>query len=99
MNKLIKSAYAGTLESSDAYIQVSPIEEDEIKIILESSVEEIYGDAIEELVIATLKELRVSHILVKVQDKGALDFVIKARLQSAVLRACETNEPNWGELS
>jgi len=50
MSVLKKSAYAGTLESSDAYIQVSPIEEDDIKIVLESSVKEIYGDAIEELV-------------------------------------------------
>ena len=99
MSKIIKSAYAGTLESSDAYIHVSPIKEDEIKIILESSVEEIYGDAIEDLVRTTIKEMSISHILIKVQDKGALDFVIKARLQAAVLRGCETNKPNWGELS
>jgi citrate lyase subunit gamma (acyl carrier protein) len=99
MNTLTKSAYAGTLESSDAYIHVSPTPEDEIKIILESSVEEIYGDAIDNLVRETIKEKSVSHILVKIQDKGALDFVIKARLQAAILRACETCRPTWGELS
>ncbi len=99
MNILKKSAYAGTLESSDAYVHVSPIQENEIKIILESSVEEIYGEAIEELVMETIKDMKVNNILVKVQDKGALDFVIKARLQAAVLRACENNEPAWEELS
>lgn len=99
MNILTKSAYAGTLESSDAYIHVSPIEENEIKIILESSVEEIYGEAIENLVRETISKMNVSKILVKVQDKGALDFVIKARVQAAVLRACETCKPVWGELS
>ncbi|WP_024953732.1 citrate lyase acyl carrier protein [Sulfurospirillum arcachonense] len=99
MNILKKSAYAGTLESSDAYIHVSPIQENEIKLILESSVEEIYGEAIEELVVQTLKEMKINNILVKVQDKGALDFVIKARLQAAILRACESNEPVWEELS
>ena len=99
MNILKKSAYAGTLESSDTYIHVSPIEENKIKIILESSVEEIYGEAIEELVMHTITEMGVSNILVKVQDKGALDFVIKARVQAAVLRACELTEPEWEKLS
>lgn len=99
MNVLKKSAYAGTLESSDIYIQVSPIKENEIKIILESSVEEIYGEAIEELVMQTIKEMGVNNILVKVQDKGALDFVIKARVQAAVLRACESIQPEWEKLS
>jgi len=71
MSVLKKSAYAGTLESSDAYIQVSPIEEDDIKIILESSVKEIYGDAIEELVRKTIQDMNVNNVLVNVQDKGA----------------------------
>jgi len=95
MSVLKKSAYAGTLESSDAYIQVSPIEEDDIKIVLESSVKEIYGDAIEELVRKTIQEMNVNNVLVNVQDKGALDFVIKARLQAAILRACEMEQPEW----
>jgi len=95
MSVLKKSAYAGTLESSDAYIQVSPIEEDDIKIILESSVKEIYGDAIEELVRKTIQDMNVNNVLVNVQDKGALDFVIKARLQAAILRACEMEQPEW----
>lgn len=95
MSVLKKSAYAGTLESSDAYIQVSPIEEDDIKIVLESSVKEIYGDAIEELVRKTIQDMNVNNVLVNVQDKGALDFVIKARLQAAILRACEMEQPEW----
>jgi len=95
MSVLKKSAYAGTLESSDAYIQVSPIEEDDIKIVLESSVKEIYGDAIEELVRETIQDMNVNNVLVNVQDKGALDFVIKARLQAAILRACEMEQPEW----
>ena len=90
---LKKSAYAGTLESSDAYIQVSPHAKREIE--LESSVEEIYGEAIIELIETTLDEMKITDVLVKVQDKGALDFVIKARLQTAILRACETSTPTW----
>ena len=95
---MINSAHAGTLESSDVYIQINQIEEDIVEIELQSSVAELYDDMIEELVKNTLKEMGISGVHVNIQDKGALDFVIKARLQAAVYRACET-EPSWKELS
>ncbi len=95
---MINSAHAGTLESSDVYIQINPIEEDIVEIELQSSVAELYDDMIIELVRDTLKDMDISGIHVHIQDKGALDFVIKARLQAAVFRACET-EPSWEELS
>jgi len=95
---MINSAHAGTLESSDVYIQINPIDEDEVQIELHSSVAELYDDMIEELILDTLKEMNVSGINVHVQDKGALDFVIKARLQAAVFRAC-SSEPTWKEQS
>lgn len=95
--KIINSAHAGTLESSDAYIQINPLENEEVQIEIHSSVEELYGEMIEELILETLKKMDVKGLHVKVQDKGALDFVLKARLQAAVLRACES-EPNWEEL-
>lgn len=97
--KIINSAQAGTLESSDVYIQVNPIDEDIVDIELESSVEELYGEMIEELIRDILKQMDVSHVNVKVQDKGAMDLVIKARLQAAVLRACvRSREPDWSIL-
>ena len=96
--KIINSAHAGTLESSDIYIQVNPIKKDIIEIELESSVEELYGEMIEELIRKTLNEMNISYIHVNIQDKGAMDLVIKARLQAAVFRACESN-PVWEELS
>ncbi len=95
--KIINSAHAGTLESSDIYIQINPFKEDKIELELESSVEELYGDAIKELIIKTLEDMNVSFVHVKAQDKGAMDLVIKARLQAAVLRACES-DPVWEEL-
>ncbi len=98
MNKIKKSAYAGTLESSDAFVQIEPIEEDEIRVELTSSVEEMYGDDIRELIKSVIKELSISYISVKVQDKGALDYVIKARLQAAILRANEDEKINWDKL-
>lgn len=98
MSKIKKIAYAGTLESSDAFVQIEPIEEDEIKIELQSSVEEMYGDDIRESVKRVIEELGISYISVKIQDKGALDYVIKARLQAAILRANEDEKIEWERL-
>ena len=95
---IVNSAHAGTLESSDVYIQINPIEKDIVEIELESTVEELYGEMIDELIRKTLKDMGVSQVHVKAQDKGAMDLVIKARLQAAVLRACES-DPVWEELS
>ena len=91
------SAMAGTLESSDVSIVVEPNENKGIIIELKSQVEKQFGEQIKAIVLETLKELNVSNVFVKVQDKGALDCVIKARLQTAILRATEVKTFNWGE--
>ncbi len=95
--KIINSAHAGTLESSDVYVQINPLDKEAIEIDLESSVEELYGEMIEEYILDTLKSMHINSVHVKIQDKGALDLVIKARLQAAILRACES-DPDWEEL-
>lgn len=98
MNTIIEPAHAGTLESSDAFVRVIPIEEEGIVIELESSVCEIYGDAIHALVLETAQVMKMNKIRLIVQDKGALDYVIKARVQTAILRACGKTEPDWSTL-
>ena len=34
-----------------------------------------------------------------IEDKGALDYAIRARVQAAVLRGAGSEELNWGQLS
>lgn len=98
MSKKIETAHAGTLESSDAFIRVIPVDAEGIEIELESSVEEIYGDAIRALVLETVHAMGIDHVKLIVQDKGALDYVIKARVQTAILRALGEPEPDWSVL-
>ena len=98
MNTIIEPAHAGTLESSDAFVRVIPIEEEGIVIALESSVCEIYGDAIHALVLETAQAMKMNKIRLIVQDKGALGYVIKARVQTAILRACGKTGPDWSTL-
>jgi len=98
MNKKVEPAHAGTLESSDLFVRIVPIEGEGVEIELESSVYEIYADAIKATIQESAKALKVSGIKIMVQDKGALDYVIKARVQAAILRAFGINEPDWSAL-
>lgn len=83
--RIVTEALAGTLESSDALVRVAP--SDELQIDVRSTVAAQYGTRIREVVAETLATLGVTEGLVSVEDKGALDFVIAARVQGAVARA------------
>lgn len=75
---------AGTYESSDCLIQVS--DHDETTIVIESVVQEQFGDAIHEVLETTLNEYDIHNVLVECFDKGALDYTIKSRLVTALRR-------------
>lgn len=98
MSRKLETAHAGTLESSDAFVRVIPIDAAGIEIELESTVEEIYGDAIRSLVLETVQAMKLDGVKLIVQDKGALDYVIKARIQTAILRALGDDTPEWSLL-
>ncbi len=91
-----KTAMAGTLESSDAQVTVSPAET--LEIVVESSVINQYGRQIKATVEETLDRLGVTTGLVSVVDKGALDCTLKARVECAVFRSCDASMSNipWG---
>ncbi|MGL4607281.1 MAG: citrate lyase acyl carrier protein [Eubacteriaceae bacterium] len=82
---IIKSAVAGTLESSDTYIHVEP-DEEELIINIDSVVGNQYHEAILKTVTEVLKDLQVNKGKITVKDRGALDCVIRARLETAVKR-------------
>lgn len=86
--RIIRAASAGTLESSDAYVEIEPTQ-DGICVQLESVVMEQFGDAIEQTVRDVLKERSVEHANVRIKDRGALDCVIRARVETAILRGGE----------
>lgn len=93
--ELKKPAMAGTLESSDVQITLRPNPGQGIRINLQSDVKAMFGDAIEATVRKVLEEFDVKDALVDVDDKGALDFAIRARMECAVCRAAEVSF-DWG---
>ena len=81
---IVKNACAGTMESSDAYVEIEPSEA--LDIQLESVVKQQFGDAILQVVGEVLKENNVDKASVRVVDRGALECVIRARVETAIVR-------------
>ncbi len=94
--EILKTAAAGTLESSDALVTVEPGEG--ITLELSSSVMNQYGRQIKETVLETLARLDVENVHITVVDKGALDCTLKARVECAVFRSGDASHSNipWG---
>ena len=97
--KVIKESVAGTLESSDLLVKVTPTDKGTLDIVIRSHVFKQFGKQIRHVVADTLAQLSVSAGSIVVEDKGALDCVIRARVQAAILRACGSNELDWQRLS
>ena len=91
--EILKSAAAGTLESSDAMVTVEP-GDGGIELELSSSVMNQYGRQIKATVMETLDRLQVNNVRITVVDKGALDCTIKARVECAVYRSCDASGAN-----
>lgn len=80
----MKFATAGTLESNDCLITVYNSNKNEIKI--ESIVFEQFGQEIYDVINSYLEKNNIKNILVDIKDKGALNYTILARLETAIKR-------------
>mgnify|MGYP003364635324 CR=1 FL=1 len=81
--KILKNA--GTLESSDLFIQIEP-DDKELTLEIDSVVANQHLDSIREAVVDTLNEFEISTGKIYIKDKGALDCVIRARMETALKR-------------
>lgn len=86
--EILRKAAAGTLESSDVYVEVEPGNGTR-EILLDSVVQEQYGEDICRVVGEILDEYAVESAVLRVFDRGALECVIRARVETALLRGKE----------
>jgi citrate lyase subunit gamma (acyl carrier protein) len=84
--KINETASAGSPDSNDAIVTVSP-GKGRREIEIESSVALLFSGAIEREIMYVLDSYSVDDVTVKIVDRGALDFVIQSRLETALLRA------------
>ena len=85
--EILKSASAGTMESSDVYVEIEPA--DNLRIDVESVVLAQFGDAIRSAVQDVLQQQGVEKAAVRLTDRGALECVIRARVETAIIRGRE----------
>jgi citrate lyase subunit gamma (acyl carrier protein) len=85
--EITKPAKAGTMESNDIYVMIQPNDNNGIELELDSIVMKQFGKQIEKVIREVLSELEVKNIKLTAKDRGALDYTIKARIETAVKRA------------
>jgi len=85
----MKSAEAGRRGDdvrSDCWARITLADTGGIEIDLKSKVESMYGDSTRELLRTELDALGVKNAKLEMEDRGALPFVILARVEAAVRR-------------
>lgn len=87
MTNLLQKSSAGTMESSDVLVEMEPA--DGLHIEIESAVYQQFGQAIEQTVRGVLREQGVENARVRLTDRGALECVIRARVETAIRRGKE----------
>lgn len=85
--KILKKVQAGTMQSSDLMVFLEPAET--LSVTIESTVLKQFGALIRAKVDQVLARHGVESGEVRITDRGALDYAIEARLETALARATE----------
>lgn len=80
-------ATAGASERSDCLVSFEPASSGGLQLELQSKVKTLYGNAIRELCLEVLNFYGIEHAVLKLDDKGALPWVMSARLEAAIKQA------------
>jgi citrate lyase subunit gamma (acyl carrier protein) len=80
-----KTSTAGTMQSSDLVVRVEPA--DRLEIQIDSTVKKQFEHLIRARVEAVLSRHAVTRARVAISDRGALDYAIEARVETALRRA------------
>ena len=85
--KLKREAAAGTSESSDLLVMVTPAMDGRLEVVVHTDAVKPFGRRIEHVVTDVLDELLVTEGIIVVRDRGAVDDVIRTRIEAAVRRS------------
>jgi citrate lyase subunit gamma (acyl carrier protein) len=86
--KILREAKAGLDERGDVLVCLSPAEENSgVQIDIESTLMSLFGDQIRASVLGVVEGYGLNDLKLTVRDQGALDYAIRARVQTAIERA------------
>jgi citrate lyase subunit gamma (acyl carrier protein) len=91
--RILRESKAGLYEKGDIVVCLSPGKENSgIQIELESTVKSLFGDQIRASVLGVVEEYGITDLKLAIHDQGALDYAIRARVQTAIERALKECE-------
>jgi citrate lyase subunit gamma (acyl carrier protein) len=82
---ILRKGQAGTMQSSDLMVMVEPA--DELSVEVESTVKKQFEHLIRAKIDAVLSAHGIIAGKIMINDRGALDYAIEARLEAALQRA------------
>jgi citrate lyase subunit beta / citryl-CoA lyase len=83
---------------SDCYATLELSTSGGLQVDLTSKVGALFGDSIHELAKEILVHFKVKHARLQIEDKGALPFVLAARIEAAIKGAIDSDKEYWPEL-
>ena len=85
---LLREARAGFVDKGDVAVHLRPDHAQKgVSLDIKSKVVSMFGDSIRSSVLETIESYGLTGLHASVQDMGALDYVIRARVQTAIERA------------
>ncbi len=82
--EIVAKSQCGSLESSDLLVYIEPY--NSIKIEVTSSISTKHNEEIKFLVKSELNNRKINKVYIKIQDNGAMNLTIRARLKTALNR-------------
>ncbi len=92
MNNKGTAGNSGKGIKSDCFVEFELRREGGVQIELNSKVEAYYGNSIRKLAAEILDFFDVKDAMLKIEDGGALDFVMAARIEAAIKKVVETQK-------
>lgn len=91
--KILRAAEAGFQDKGDVIILLTPGPDGSgIQLDIQSKVMALFGDQIRASVLEEIAAYDLTDLRASVRDEGALDYAIRARVQTAIERALREEE-------
>ena len=92
MKKIATAGIQGKRVRSDCFVSIELRESGGLKIDLQSKVIAMFGDNIKKLALDVLNFYDIKNALLRIEDSGALPFVMAARIEAAVKELIDTDK-------
>lgn len=92
MNKIGNAGNRGKDVRSDCFVEFEMLNSGGIDIVLQSKVGALFGKSIEALAREMLKYFGIENARLLIEDAGALEFVLAARIEAAIKKVLDTDK-------